>query len=106
MQDVLSLHDSEHWLARFAAVGINANRVGVIEETLSDEMLKLNGMVVAPEDDDMGLPWVINHPVKIDQIKQVGPKRAPDIGEHSAQILESLGYDSAQIKVLRETGVI
>ena len=106
VQDVLSLHDSEHWLARFAAAGINANRVGVIEETLSDEMLKLNGMVVAPEDDDMGLPWVINHPVKIDQIKQVGPKRAPDIGEHSAQILESLGYDSAQIKVLREAGVI
>ena len=106
IQDVLIAHDSDVWLERFAAADVNANRVGVIEETMNDEMVKLNQMVVAPKDDDMGVPWVINHPVKIEKIKQVGPTRAPELGEHSAQILASLGYDSAQIDALREAGVI
>jgi formyl-CoA transferase len=90
----------------------NANRVGVVEETLGDEMLKLNkmlklnNMVVAPADDDMGMPWVVNHPISAANVPQVGPKRAPDVGEHSRQILQSLGYDDAQIDDLLARGVV
>jgi crotonobetainyl-CoA:carnitine CoA-transferase CaiB-like acyl-CoA transferase len=106
VQDVLIMADSDDWLARFKAAGVNANRVGIVEETLDDEMLKLNNMVVAPTDGDMGMPWVVNHPINAANVPQVGPKRAPDVGEHSRQILQSLGYDDAQIDDLLARGVI
>ena len=105
VQDVLLMRDSDEWLVRLAAAGVNANRVGVIEETLEDDMIKVNNMVV-PGAADMNMPWVINHPVNVDSIRQVGPKRAPDLGEHSAEILRNLGYDDAEIERLRVAGVI
>ncbi|MFT4820799.1 MAG: crotonobetainyl-CoA:carnitine CoA-transferase CaiB-like acyl-CoA transferase, partial [Candidatus Azotimanducaceae bacterium] len=106
VQDVLILVDSEEWLARFKAANINASRVGLVEETLDDEMLTLNNMVVAPLDADMGMPWVVNHPINAVNVPQVGPKRAPEVGEHSRQILQSLGYDDVQIDDLLARGVI
>jgi len=106
VQDVIGLYTSDDWLTRFATAGVNANRVSLIEEAMHDEMIKVNHMVVAPKDPDMGLPWVINHPVKIDQIRQVGPTRAPELGEHSQQILGELGFDAQQIETLRKAGVI
>ena len=84
----------------------NTNRVGIVEETLGDEMLKLNNRVVAPADDDMGMPWVVNHPINAANVPQVEQKRAPDVGEHSRQILQSLGYDDAQIDDLLARGVV
>ena len=105
VQDVLLMRDSDEWLVRLAAAGVNANRVGVIEEALDDDMIKVNNMVV-PGAADMNMPWVINHPVNVDSIRQVGPKRAPDLGEHSAEILRNLGYDDAEIERLRVAGVI
>ena len=84
----------------------NANLVGVVEETLGDEMLKLNNRVVAPADDDMGMPWVVNHPINAANVPHVGPKRASDVGEHSRQILQSLGDDDAQIDDLLARGVV
>jgi formyl-CoA transferase len=106
VQDVLILVGSEEWLARFKAANINASRVGLVEETLDDEMLTLNNMVVAPIDADMGMPLVVNHPINAANVPQVGPKRAPDVGEHSRQILQSLGYDDVQIDDLLARGVI
>ena len=102
----LVLEDSKHWLEQFSASQVSVNRVQLVEEAVENEQLKVNEMVVAPADDEMDVPWIINHPVKIDGVAQVGPKRAPDLGEHSREILEELGYATGEIQSLLERGVI
>jgi alpha-methylacyl-CoA racemase len=34
------------------------------------------------------------------------PKRAPRLGEHTDEVLRSLGHDAAAIRALRERGII
>lgn len=106
VQDALLADDSNNWMVKFAEVGINVGRVGVVEETLSDEQVHINKMVVPPVDQSMGVPYIINHPLKADAVKQVGPKRAPEVGEHSAEVLAELGYSQEAIDELRAGGVI
>lgn len=106
VQDVLINHDSDEWLAKFEDAGVNAARVGVIEETTDDEQIRLNDMVVAPVDESMGMPLVVNHPIGVDRVGQVGPRRAPEVGEHSDQVLEELGYSVDEIIRFREQGII
>ncbi len=98
--------NSDEWLARFAETQITVNRVQIVEETVQNEQLTLNNMVVAPVDDEMDVPWIINHPVKIDKVAQVGPRRAPNLGEHSQEILKELGYAQDEIQSLFDSGVI
>jgi crotonobetainyl-CoA:carnitine CoA-transferase CaiB-like acyl-CoA transferase len=37
---------------------------------------------------------------------KVKPRRAPDVGEHSAEVLRDAGYSDAEIRALRAEGVI
>ena len=74
--------------------------------SLTADASTVNDMVVQPADDEMDVPWIINHPVKVDNVAQVGPKRAPDLGEHSEEILHELGYAQKEIQRLRDDGVI
>ena len=105
-QDLLRDRTSDEWLAIFAKEGVNASRMGVIEELMHDEQVLRNGYVVPPVDADMEMPHVVNHPLHLEGVARVGPKRAPELGEHSTEVLESLGYTHEQIQSLREQGVI
>ncbi len=106
VQGAMLKENAEYWIHKFAEVGLNSGPVGIVEEMVDDPQVHLNKMVVPPVDDDMGMPYVINHPVKASHLEQVGPKRAPEVGEHSAAILSELGYADEDIETLREKGVI
>ena len=49
---------------------------------------------------------MINHPIKVSSVAQVGPKRAPGLGEHGSEILRELGYEEHQIESMKGKGVI
>lgn len=106
VQEILITRDADEWLETFNSMEVPVRKVADVEEAVKDEQVLINKMVVPPVDDDMGVPLIINHPIKISNVAQVGPKRAPELGEHSEEILESLGYSEDQIKTLRDKGVI
>ena len=97
---------STEWLAVLDALDVPVNRIAVVEETATDEQILTNEMAVVPEDPEIRVPLVINHPIKVSSVPPVGPRRAPDLGEHSAEILRELGYDDAAIRSMEEDGVI
>ena len=106
VREAIAGRNSQEWLDVFALNGVNVNRVAIIEELIDNEQVFINAMVVPPADDSIRMPYVIDHPLNVEGLAQAGPKRAPDIGEHSNEILEALGYSSAQIDLLRERGVV
>lgn len=105
-QDLLKSRTSEEWLEIFHAEGVNATRMAVIEELVDSEQVSANQMAVPPQDDRINMPLVIDHPVGVTGLAKVGPKKAPDLGEHSGEILEELGYSPEDIERLRADGVI
>jgi formyl-CoA transferase len=52
------------------------------------------------------MPHVIDHPVNVDGIGKVGPEPAPELGEHTDEILGELGIGPVEIESLRERGVV
>lgn len=80
-------------------------RVAVFEDLPHDPHLTINNMV-APPVEDVGIGYIINDPVNVEGVAKVGAKKAPDIGEHTDQVLAEMGYDEATIESLREKGVL
>lgn len=104
--EIVASRSSDDWLARFEELDVPVNRVALVEETATDEQILANRMAVAPTGADIDVPLVLNHPIQVTSVPPVEPKRAPDLGEHSAEILRELGYDDEAIRCLQAEGTI
>lgn len=106
VQEIIARKSSDEWLETFESMQVPVNRIGIVEETVDDAQVLQNGMAVRPQADDIDVPLVLNHPIKITSVPQVGPRRAPDLGEHSEEILKELGFGDEAISGLKQRGVI
>jgi formyl-CoA transferase len=53
-----------------------------------------------------GETMTVNSPIWLKGQEKVKPRRAPNVGEHSAEVLRAAGYSDAEIAALRAEGVI
>ena len=98
---------SAQWLAIFDELEVPVNRIAVVEETIADEQVLANEIAAPPPSDQgIDMPLLLNHPIKVTSVPPVGPRRGPDLGEHTSDILAELGYDDAAIDAMRKEGVV
>ena len=79
---------------------------GIVAETqdiASDEQVLAAGHLVPVAEAGY---MTVNSPIEIGGQEKVAPRRAPDVGEHSEQVLREAGYAGSEIAALREAGVI
>ncbi|MBT7333657.1 MAG: CoA transferase [Gammaproteobacteria bacterium] len=106
IQEKIEARPADHWMSLFESQGLPINLVARIEDTVIDPQIRLNRMAVEPNSSNINTPWVINHPIQVSGAPQVGPIRAPDLGEQNEEILAELGYSSTEIQALKEDNVI
>ena len=58
-----------------------------------------------PMEGEPGVRTVMS-PIHLAGRPKAPPRRAPELGEHTDEILRAVGYDSAAIESLRRQGVI
>ncbi len=47
----------------------------------------------------------VANPLNVDGVQKVKPRMAPEVGEHTVEVLESLGYGADAIEDLLSRGV-
>ena len=106
LQRRIGERSSLEWLAVFAEFDLPVNRVALVEEALDDAQVQENSIAVnPPENSDIEVPLLLNHPVQISSVAQAPMRRAPRLGEHSEEILRELGYSADAVAAMRQAGV-
>ena len=106
LTEAVAKRPAREWLELFGEQGVAASLVVLTQEIGDDEQAKANDVLVAPAAPDVGVPWIINHPVRLDGVDEVGPIRPPEVGEHTDEILAELGFDAERIEQLRRDGSV
>jgi len=106
LQKIIEQNAARHWLKIFDSYELPVNLVALVEETKNDPQVLQNQMVVAPEDDRIKTPLIVEHPIQISNVPKVGPTCAPALGEHTGEVLADLGYTIEEVNRLRESGII
>jgi formyl-CoA transferase len=105
MREALITQPSDYWMTALTEVGVPVALVGTVSELTKDPQVLANPMTLTPTP-EVGMPGVIKHPLNIDGLASCPPGPAPELGEHSKEVLAELGYSDEDIASMESQGVI
>lgn len=97
--------DMAEWDRRFAAQELVWGPVPSSTEVAADEQMRLNGVFSEVADAPGGPLRTVSNPISVEGAEKVAPRMGPSVGEHSTQILRSLGLTEEAIADLVKRGV-
>jgi crotonobetainyl-CoA:carnitine CoA-transferase CaiB-like acyl-CoA transferase len=95
----------DEWLKILETHDVPAVPLYNVAEVLDDAQVKHLGLAETVEHPQAGALQFVGGPVRYENLTQTASAPPPLVGEHSERILQSLGYDSDQIKTLKAQGI-
>jgi crotonobetainyl-CoA:carnitine CoA-transferase CaiB-like acyl-CoA transferase len=106
LDEVFASQPMAHWHKVFDHGHITFGVARAPTDVISDPQLKENDIVVPIEGAGGNVKFTVSSPFQVHGVAKVPAKRAPDLGEHSDEILKQLGFSATEIDGLRASGAI
>jgi crotonobetainyl-CoA:carnitine CoA-transferase CaiB-like acyl-CoA transferase len=97
---------SAEWIREFESMGIPVGPVNKIGDMLADPQVAAREMVVEVEHPTVGNTKALGFPVKFSATPAKVERASPLLGQHTDEILASLGYTRERIAELRRKGAV
>ncbi len=95
--------DMAEWAARFAGQDVLFGPVPSIEEAARDPQMEAAGVISGIENSPLK---TISNPIVVDGVAKTRPQLAPEVGEHSREVLAELGFRDEEIEDLIERRIV
>ncbi|MFZ5732958.1 MAG: CaiB/BaiF CoA transferase family protein [Pseudomonadota bacterium] len=101
--EVFITRDLADWRKTLDGTGIIFGVVGILDDLLTDQQMRDTEALVPFENDTM---LTINSPIWVSGETKRPPSKGPAVGQHSDEILLSLGFNEAEIAKMRAAGIV
>lgn len=105
IQEVLIGKSRSYWLDLFRGAGIPAGPINSVDQLVEDEYFQANGMFYRVASGSSTIPQV-GSAMRLDDSTETLRSLPPRLGQHTGEVLQSLGYGQSEIHQLCEEGVI
>jgi crotonobetainyl-CoA:carnitine CoA-transferase CaiB-like acyl-CoA transferase len=98
LQTLFQQTSARTWLGKLAAADIPAAPINTVPEALNDAQTRARGLIVQIEHPAMGAAKSVANPIRFSETPVNYRLPPPLLGEHTGEILESLGYTVEEAK--------
>jgi crotonobetainyl-CoA:carnitine CoA-transferase CaiB-like acyl-CoA transferase len=98
LQKLFEQNTAKVWLQKFAEADIPAASINSVAEAVSDIQTKERGLIVQLEHPALGTVKSIANPIKFSNAPVCYKLPPPLLGEHTEEILKSLGFSAEEIR--------
>jgi formyl-CoA transferase len=106
LDEVFAQKDWAEWRAILEGSGIAFGVVGTLDDIPGDRQMQASGALVPMTDPRAGAALTVGSPIAIAGQDKRSPTMAPEVGEHTVEILREAGFHQAEIERLLATGAV
>jgi formyl-CoA transferase len=94
------------WEPLLRQQGVVWGPIPTMEQVAADAQMAANGVFAELEHPRLGVIPTVNNPLTVQGVAKEKPVMAPEVGEHSREILRSLGYGDSAIEEMISRGCV
>ena len=106
ISEVTKTKPSSYWMEILEAAGIPCGPIYSIDQVFADPQVKHLGIATPTTHPQRGATDLVNSPLNLSDVPKGVRYVAPPGGEHTDEVLLSVGYSADEIASMREKGVI
>jgi crotonobetainyl-CoA:carnitine CoA-transferase CaiB-like acyl-CoA transferase len=107
LSDVFATAPRDHWISALRAAGVPAGAVATVAEALSSELVEARGAVREVVHRTAGGYRALTTPARLHDTQPLPPQGAPELGEHTRDVLATLGgLSETEIDELTRSGAV
>ena len=100
--EIMRRHPNDYWLRVMDKAGVPCGPINTIDKVFADPQVQHLGIATPIDHPKYGPQKVVGQPIHLSRYPQPEKLRhTPEMGEHTEEILEGLGYDKPAIAALR-----
>jgi glutaryl-CoA transferase len=100
LQNIFKQEPATKWLEKFAVAKIPAARINSVAEAVEDNQTRARSLIVQLEHPAIGTAKSIANPIRFSNTPVSYRLPPPLLGQHTAEILQSLGYSSEKVRAM------
>ncbi len=103
--EVFKTKDWPEWKRIFMEHRFTFGEIGTVDDVATDVQMRESGAVIPhPEPEKAGASLTVASPIWLGGVEKRTPAMAPELGEHTEEVLCNLGYSAEEKERLRKAG--
>jgi formyl-CoA transferase len=95
-----------HWVELFEEAGVPCGPIYTMDQVFADPQVQHLGMASPVSSKERGTLHLVGSPLNLEGVSKKIRSATPEAGQHTEEILRTVGYSDAEMKTMREKGII